>query len=99
MCEGVCGGRGGGEGWWPNWVCKSSPPLLLPFAKMWPCRPRSFLRVHTVYMPPSFNPLVPRVKKIRHSTLNRLLNFEFVKKMVYPGTLYSERQGLMGYNT
>ena len=45
-----------------------------------------------------FNPLVPRVEKIkiRKLTLNRLLAVEFVKKMVYLGAHYSERQGLMG---
>ena len=43
------------------------------------------------------NPLVPRVQKIkiRNLTLNRLLIVELVKKMVYLGTHYSERQGLM----
>ena len=48
----------------------------------------------------SINPSVPRVWvqeiKIRKLTLNRLLNVEFVKKMVYLGAHYSERQGLMG---
>ena len=34
--------------------------------------------------------------KNRNFTLNRLLVVEFVKKMVYLGTHYSERQGLMG---
>ena len=44
------------------------------------------------------NPLVPKVQniKIRNFTLNRLLVVEFVKKMVYLGAHYSERQGLMG---
>ena len=44
------------------------------------------------------NPLVPRVQKIkiRNFTLNRLLVVEFVKKAVYLGAHYSERQGLMG---
>ena len=44
------------------------------------------------------NPLVPRVQKIkiRNFTLNRLLVVAFVKKMVYLGAHYSERQGLMG---
>ena len=44
------------------------------------------------------NPLVPRVQKIkiRELTLNGLLIVEFVKKMVYLGAHYSERQGLMG---
>ena len=44
------------------------------------------------------NPLVPKVQKIkiRNLTLNRLLNVEFVKKMVHLGAHYSERQGLMG---
>ena len=44
-----------------------------------------------------FNPLVPRVQeiKIRNSTLNRLLIVEFVKKMVYLGAPYSERQELI----
>ena len=44
------------------------------------------------------NPLVPRVQKIKISnlTLNRLLIVEFVKKTVYLGAHYSERQGLMG---
>ena len=43
------------------------------------------------------NPLVPRVQKIkiRNLTKNRLLIVEFVKKMVYLGAQYSERQGLM----
>ena len=46
----------------------------------------------------SLNPLVPRVQKIKihNSTLTRLLIVEFVKKMVYLGAHYSERQGLMG---
>ena len=46
-----------------------------------------------------FNPLVPRVQKnkIRNFTLNRLLVVvEFIKKMVYLGAHYSQRQGLMG---
>ena len=45
-----------------------------------------------------FNILVPRVQKIkiRKLTLNRLLVVEFVKKMVYLGAHYNERQGLMG---
>ena len=45
----------------------------------------------------SFNPLVPRVQKIkiRNLALNRLLIVEFVKKMVYLGAHYSERQGLI----
>ena len=44
------------------------------------------------------NPLVTRVQKIkiRNFTLNRLLVVEFVKKLVYLGAHYSERQGLMG---
>ena len=44
------------------------------------------------------NPLVPRVQKIklRNLTLNRLLIVEFVKKVVYLGAHYNERQGLMG---
>ena len=44
------------------------------------------------------NPLVPRVQKIkiRKLALNRLLIVEFVKKMVYHGGHYSERQGLIG---
>ena len=44
------------------------------------------------------NPLVPRVQetKIRNLTLNRILFIEFVKKMVYLGAHYSERQGFMG---
>ena len=46
----------------------------------------------------NLNPLVPREQKIkiRNLTLNRLLIVEFVKKMVYLGAHYSERQGLMG---
>ena len=46
----------------------------------------------------NINPLVPRVQKIkiRNFTLNRLLVVEFVKKVVYLGAHYSERQGLMG---
>ena len=42
--------------------------------------------------------LVPRVQKIkiRNSTLNRLPIVQFVKKIVYLGAHYSERQGLMG---
>ena len=45
-----------------------------------------------------FNPLVPRVQKIKicKFTLNQLLVVEFVKKMVHLGAHYSERQGLMG---
>ena len=45
-----------------------------------------------------FNPLVPRVQKIkiRDLTLRRLLVVDVVKKMVYLGAHYSERQGLMG---
>ena len=44
------------------------------------------------------NPLVPRVQKIkiRNLTLNQLLIFEFLKKMVYLSDHYCERQGLMG---
>ena len=44
------------------------------------------------------NPLVPRVQKIKicNLTLNRILIVEFVKKMVYLGAQYSEREGLMG---
>ena len=44
------------------------------------------------------NPLVPRVQKIKihNLSLNRLLIVEIVKKMVYLGAHYSERQGLMG---
>ena len=44
------------------------------------------------------NPLVPRVQKIKicNLILNRLLIIELVKKMVYLGAHYSERQGLMG---
>ena len=44
------------------------------------------------------NPLVPRVQqiKIRNLTLNRLLIDEFVKRIVYLGAHYSERQELMG---
>ena len=44
------------------------------------------------------NPLVPRAQKIkiRNFTLNRILVVEFVKKMVYLGAHYSERQGLTG---
>ena len=44
-----------------------------------------------------FNPLVPRVSKIkiRNLTLNVLQIVKFVKKMVYHGAHYSERQGLM----
>ena len=34
--------------------------------------------------------------KIRNLTLNRQLVVEFVKKMVYLGAHYSERQGRMG---
>ena len=47
---------------------------------------------------PQINPLVPGVRriKIRNLSLNRLLIFEFVKKMVHLGAHYSERQGLMG---
>ena len=43
----------------------------------------------------AINPLVPGVQKIKIRTLalNRLLIFEFVKKMVHHG---AERQGLMG---
>ena len=46
----------------------------------------------------SFNPLVPKMQKIkiRNLTLSRLLIVEFVKKMVYLGAHYSERQGLIG---
>ena len=49
-------------------------------------------------MQTGFNPLVPRVQKIKilNLTLNRLLIVKFVKKMVYLGAHYSERQGLMG---
>ena len=45
-----------------------------------------------------FNPLVPRVQKIkiRNLTLNRLLIIEFGKKLVYLNAHYSEGQGLMG---
>ena len=44
------------------------------------------------------NPLVTSVQKIkmRNLTLNRLQIVEFVKKMVYLGAHYTERQGLMG---
>ena len=44
-----------------------------------------------------FNPLVPRVQKIkiRALTLNRLSIVEFVKKMVYLGAHYRGPQGLM----
>ena len=46
----------------------------------------------------SFNPLVPRVQKIkiRNLSLNQLLIVEFVKKMDHFGAHYCERQGLMG---
>ena len=46
------------------------------------------------------NPLVPRVQKIKISNLalNWLLIIEFVKRMVYLGAHYSERQGLIGIN-
>ena len=46
----------------------------------------------------SINPQVPRVQKIkiRNSTLKRFLIVEVVKKRVYLGAHYSERQGLMG---
>ena len=46
----------------------------------------------------TFNPLVPRVQKIKihELALNGLLIVEFVKKMVYLGAHYSERQGQMG---
>ena len=46
----------------------------------------------------SFNPLVPKVQKIKicNLTLNRLLLVEFAKKMVNLDAHYSERQGLMG---
>ena len=45
--------------------------------------------------------MVPRVQKIkiRNLTLNRLLFIEFVKKMVYLGAHYSERQGTNGIHT
>ena len=44
------------------------------------------------------NPLVPKVQKIKicNLNLNRFLIIEFVKKIVYLGAHYSERQGLMG---
>ena len=35
-------------------------------------------------------------KKILNLSLNRLWIVEFVKKMVYVGAHYSERQGLLG---
>ena len=43
---------------------------------------------------PLFKPLVPRVQQIKigNLTLNRLPIVEFVKKMVYLGAHYSERQ-------
>ena len=51
-----------------------------------------------VHVTTGINPLVPRVQKIkiRNFTLNRLIVVEFVKKMVYLGAHYSERQGLKG---
>ena len=50
----------------------------------------------TYFWASPINPLVPRVQKIIcNLTLNRLLVIEFVKKMVYLGAHYSERQGLM----
>ena len=53
---------------------------------------------HYVLVMVAINPLVPRVQKIkiRNSTVNWLLIADFVKKIVYFGAHYSERQGLMG---
>ena len=58
----------------------------------------SYKNVAVSFMFLLFNPLVPRVQKIkiRKLTLNRLLVVKFVKKMVYLGAHYSGRQGLMG---
>ena len=42
----------------------------------------------------TLNQLVPKVQKIkiRNLTLNRLLIVEFIKKIIYLGAHYSERQ-------
>ena len=70
----------------------------VPFRRQWVKVGKMPSSLGRMFFGPPFNPLVPRVQKIKihNLTLNQLPIIEFVKKMVYLGAHYSERQGLMG---
>ena len=80
-------------GTYPDWHSRWREFLFI--LKNCPCCSSRDLEVPNCQ---NVNPLVPRVQKmkIRNLALNRLLIVEFVRKMVYLGAHYSERQGLMG---